>query len=262
MNRNLRLKIEESISNHWISENLCFLCLACLNEKITYSKQSIDGYGYRAWRDTIAKAAIINGVDKSVIAQKIQSISKNDYPTFKAIERVAGVIQTGAYSFINGHIPDRMIHYKTSEVIEADMKREPVKRNVDVETETIHSIISFIKVQFSLTNSSLNDDAYIKLLQKIASKEYTYNVILQALKWYEGEIKKSILAKSFHNDYTKLCYIIGILKNYLPQTIEGIRRKENVHEKLLSLSMEIATHTGAGYKKRERKNLERFSDLW
>lgn len=107
MNRNLNLKIKESIETKQLSENLLLLCLACLHEKITYSER-IEAR-LEKQRGIIAKAALENGIDRKEISQKIVAIPQKDYPTFKQITAISDIIESNDYTFISGLIPQKGI---------------------------------------------------------------------------------------------------------------------------------------------------------
>lgn len=95
MNRNLRLKIEESIATRQISENLCLLCLACLNDKITYSKQTL--VELEKQRNIIAAVVLKNGISKETLLEKMRTVSRKDYPTFRTILVIAQIIENNDY---------------------------------------------------------------------------------------------------------------------------------------------------------------------
>lgn len=134
MNRNLNLKIRESIKTKQLSENLLLLCLACLHEKITYSERIETRLEKQ--RDIIAKTALEHGIDRKEISQKIVAISKKDYPTFKQITAVSDTIESGDYIFISGCIPTKgHIHFKTDGELKTDLERKPAKKKVNTDSE-------------------------------------------------------------------------------------------------------------------------------
>lgn len=158
MNKNLNLKIKESIETKQLSENLLLLCLAHLNESIEYSPLIVKRYIEQ--RVIIAKAALKHGITKESIKENIHTISKEDYPTFKSITKVADIIEKGNYTFVSDLIPTKgHIHFKSDDELKADLERKPVKKKVDIDSK---------ELQEREYNEQLkkNESDELKLLQK------------------------------------------------------------------------------------------------
>lgn len=262
VNRNLRLKIEESIETKQLSENLFYLCLACLNEKITFSKLSLKFLENQ--RNTIATAAIFNGVSKFVLQDKILKISGNDYPTFKTITNISEMIQNNNYTFVSGFIPDKMIHYKTDDKLQADLARKPVVKKLDVDTEEFKELCEYVAKEIlsypngiSLMNNQKN------ILGRMKTSQYTYGVILKCFKQYQREIEQALFGKSYKSEFNKLQYITGIVKHYLPDVVKEIERQKRAEIKLSEMDIPIYYfYSGAEYQKKTGKTLSRLNDLW
>lgn len=222
MNRNLRLKIEESIETRTVSENLCFLCLACLNDKITYSKQTL--IELESQRRIIATIAINNGVDKKVLQDNILKISKNDYPTFKTITTVSELIKNNDLSFVAGFIPDRMIHYKSDDEILEDTKRiVPEKQASIPETEEYIQLCDWIKKYLDIT---ITDTIKKALISFGKSK-----VVFQCCLWNQKSIIDSVRRKiPYESEYAKFKYFLGIVKNHISQTEENMEKQKKQDE--------------------------------
>ena len=214
MNRNLNLKIKESIEIKQLSENLLLLCLACLHDKITYSEQI--EIRLEKQRNIIAKAALENGIDRKDISQKIVTISKKDYPTFKQITAVSDIIESDDYIFISGLIPTKgYVHFKTEEELKADLVRKSFKKKVDTDSKKFYELCEYVEKQ--IMYDSLTEDMK-KLLQKLCTKTYDYPFILQTFKCYYADIEKGIQKnKPFESGYSKYQYICGIVKKKLPE---------------------------------------------
>ena len=223
MNKNLRLKIEDSITLKQLSENLLLVCLASLNEKINYTNKASTHY-LEKQRDTIAKAALQNGMSKDLLIEKINCISQIDYPTLKQIQKIVALIENHHYSFVSGFIPDKMIHYKTAEELHADLQRKPKIRKQNQDDEALYKLCDYIGQ--NIIHTQLTDDM-IEKIKSIKTSQYSYEIILTAFKWYESTIKKSMNNHTeFENTYDKFCYLIGIIKKKLPDTIEKLERNK------------------------------------
>lgn len=221
MNRNLRLKIEESIATRQISENLCFLCLACLNDKITYSKQTL--VELEKQRNIIAAVVLKNGISKETLLEKMRTVSRKDYPTFRTIVVIAQIIENNDYSFVEGFIPDRMIHYKDNgELAEDEKKIIPKKQVVVFESEEFVELCNWIEECLDITVT----DAVKKKLKSL-EKSNRSNVIFQCCLWNKKVIIDAIRKKApFDSGYAKFMYFCGIVKNYIPKTEENMEKQK------------------------------------
>lgn len=227
MNRNLRLKIEESIVTRQISENLCFLCLACLNDKITYSKQTL--VELEKQRNIIATVLLKNGISKDILLEKMRTISRKDYPTFRTIMAVVEILENNNYSFVERFIPDRMIHYKDNAELAEDKKRIiPEKQVVVSESEEFMELCNWI---MEYLNINVTDAVKKKL--KSLEKSNKDNVILQCCLWNKKVIIEAIRKKApFDSEYAKFTYFCGIVKNYISKTEEDMERSRKQDEQL------------------------------
>lgn len=225
MNRNLRLKIEESIVTRQISENLCFLCLACLNDKITYSKQTL--VELEKQRNIIAAVVLKNGISKETLLEKMRTVSRKDYPTFRTIVVIAQIIENNDYSFVEGFIPDRMIHYKDNgELAEDEKKIIPKKQVVVFESEEFVELCNWIEECLDITVT----DAVKKKLKSL-EKSNRSNVIFQCCLWNKKVIIDAIRKKApFDSGYAKFMYFCGIVKNYIPKTEENMEKQKKQDE--------------------------------
>lgn len=227
MNRNLRLKIEESIVTKQISENLCFLCLACLNDKITYSKRIL--VELEKQRNIIAASVLKNGISKETLLEKMRTVSRNDYPTFRTIVVIAQIIEDNDYSFVEGFIPNRMIHYKDNVELAEDKRRIiPEKQVVVSESEEFMELCNWIEKYLDIT---VTDAAKKKLKSLERSSESS--VILQCCLWNKKVIIEAIRKKApFDSEYAKFTYFCGIVKNYISKTEEDMERSRKQDEQL------------------------------
>lgn len=225
MNRNLRLKIEESIATRQISENLCFLCLACLNDKITYSKQRL--VELEKQRNIIATVILKNGISKDILLEKMRTISRKDYPTFRRIMAVVEILENNNYSFVERFIPNRMIHYKDNAELAEDKRRIiPEKQVVVSESEEFMELCNWIEEYLDIT---VTDTVKKKLKSLERSSEFS--VILQCCLWNKKVIIEAIRKKApFDSEYAKFTYFCGIVKNYISKTEEDMERSRKQDE--------------------------------
>lgn len=249
MNKNLRLKIEESIEKITLSENLCYLCLACLNEKITYSKNHFPKLENQ--RDKIAKVALNNGVSKEILQEKLRTISKNDYPTFKQIERVYNVIENGFYNWEHDFIPDRWIHLKSDEEIQEDAQRKPVAKTVDVAKQEYEELCDYIEkeIMFCELVPSMK-----KKIQEMKTEQYSYSVILETFKRYDTDIKNALSKNetNFKTESHKFNFVIGIVRNYLPDTYRMQEHYKKAAEAINNIDFSILNAEMAPYQRRTK----------
>lgn len=265
MNKNLNDKIKESIELEIISENLCFLCLARLHDKITNSPNY--EYHYEEQRKIIGSVAIDNGIEKSVISQKIVSIAKEDYPTYKSISKIVEIIKSGYYTFVPDFIPEKgMIHYKSDEQIKKDKARQPVPKKKDTDEQEFTMLCDWLNSKECGLFYAKLSNSELKKLRKLKTKEYSYEVILKCFQWNLREINKSLSNITFESYDNRFSYIITIVKNKLSNTIYKIKQDKEAEERLLNMDFSYLNHTPVEYP-RATEDLnpilaKKFEDLW
>lgn len=225
MNRNWNLKINESIDQRRLSKNLLLVCLARLQERILYSKLTLNEA--KKQRSIIAKAALDNGISKEEITDNIKRISPKDHPTDKKIEIISAICKSGNYTFDCDFIPDRMIHYKTDGEMLADAQREPVKRKVEQVDEDLQKLINYVQkeILYSELTASM-----IKELKSLKTGEYTYQVILKTFQDSKETIVKAKWHNHFDSTYQYYKYILKVVKNALPDGLQRIKKQERDRE--------------------------------
>lgn len=258
MNRNLRLKIEDAISSNTWSANLLYLCLAALQEKITYTPISTTHYEQQ--RNILAKYAVANGIDKAVLVEKMKTISKDDYPTLKTITKIVDLIQNGYGFFVDDFIPNRMIHYKSDAQIAEDAKRKPAIKKRDIENEQFSELIQLVRKEYN-NNLPLNSHQNSKL-QKMKTSVYTFEVILKTFNDYSKDIQQSLWGKSFKSGNDRFDYICAIVENHLNDTVSEIERRAEIERMddiaFTNIHAESATYQPKSTVDKNRK----FSHLW
>lgn len=260
MNRNLNLKIKESIETKQLSENLLLLCLACLHEKITYSER-ID-IRLEKQRDIIAKVALENSINRKDISQKIIAICQKDYPTFKNITEIARIIESGDYTFVSDLIPTKgHIHFKTEEEMKADLERKPCKKKTDINSEGFYELCEYVEKE--IMYDSLTEDME-KLLKDLKAKTYDYPFILQTFKCYHTDIEKGIQRnKPFKSAYYKCQYICGIIKKKLLEMEDRLQQQEKTDERLMNMDLSNLYSVGASYQRKTKDDCPKvLNALW
>lgn len=264
MNRNLRLKIEESIETKQISENLIYFCVAALQDKITNSTQQQKELIEQ--RSILAKAALNYGISKSIFIDKILSISDICYPTFKQISRVVNVLD-GNFQFVSGFIPDKMIRYKSEEEIQRE-KEKPVLRKIDFaddEKEDFEKLIKYIEddVLYYTYNKCVLSKSQINKLQELKKNLKTsYKIIFETFQFCRIDIEKGLSRNSFKNETHKFNYILKIVSENINTVITRIKNAEKAKKEIESLDMDIITHESANYVKKTEKTSDRLNNLW
>lgn len=257
MNRNLRLKINESLETRILSKALLMVCLACLHEKITFSESTLSVLERK--RNVIASTAVANGITKEKIKLIIPRISPQDYPTLKVVERVANICDSGNYSYDGQFIPEKMIHMKSEEELNADMLRIPPKKKRDVVQEELSELIRYIESEIMYMRLT---DNMIRLLKELRCNEYPYSIMLQAFQWYRRDIMIGI-RREFTSTHDKFKYMLGIVKNKLPDTKQQIIRNQKSEEALdYIFSVTCIANTEPEYIRKTDSASKWANDLW
>lgn len=248
MNINLRTKIDESIETRQLSENLFFLCLACLHEKITYSK--LKQVELEKERQIIAQGALMCDVKKEDIACKIKTISPKDYPTLKKIKAISEICKSNDYTYIRDFIPDRMIHYKSDEEIQVDSLRKPEVKKSDVIEDELNALITYVEKDIMHESLTVN---MVKQIKSLKTDIYTYAVILKAFQWFKKDIVKGTWQQHFNSSYHKFKYILKIVENKLPDTIRRVKMLERIEKEVAEA--DAPQEYVDRFKKRERPKM-------
>lgn len=248
MNIHLRTKIDESIETRQLSENLFLLCLACLNEKIMYSKSK--QVELEKERRIIAQNALMHGIKKEDVACKIKTISPQDYPSFKKIKVISNICESNDYVYASGFIPDRMIHYKTDEEIQADSFRKPEVKKRDVIEDELNALITYVEKDIMHESLSVN---MVKQIKSLKTDIYTYAVILKTFQWFKEDIVKGTWQQHFNSAYHKFKYILKIVENKLPDAVKKVKNLERIEKEIDEA--DVPQEYVDRFKKRERPKM-------
>lgn len=217
--KELRLKIKDMIDKRRISVNLCYLCLAYLNERINYSKKSYDYLIPK--RNKLAKLLKDHGIESSVILEKIKSIHEDSYPTLKQINTICAMIQNDVVIFSKETIPDEYIKYKTEMQYEADIARVTRQKQNEIENGIVGDIIDYIKENFKRIPVEKINEKKIKAIKG----DYSYELILDTIKIYQSEIMNALDDDTL-DEKGVFEYFLGIIKNKLPERYKYVKHRE------------------------------------
>ena len=264
MNRNVRLSIEQAIEEKSISRNLCFACLARLNEVITTRK--IATSKQKGQRDVIASAAKKMGVSKQELSQMILTLSDEVFPTDKTITRIADMIMDAAYTINDSLFPDKWLKFKDSNQLEKDSARKPVVKKRVYVSEEFSKLCEYIEQE--IFEGKLSDgltDGMKRKLQDIETDTYTYQVILQTFIDFKREIIWALRDAS--GDYSKkFNYMIGAVKNKLPDEISLIEKREWAERQAEKTELHLQCFTNDEMLRRYKRKTEDYrpelEELW
>lgn len=91
---------------------------------------------------------------------------------------------------------------------------------------------------------------------------YSFELILNTFKFCSPEIYKALRSGSFKNEQHKINYIFKIVENNINDVYVRSENIKKAKEKMETIEVNVATHTGAAYKPKERKTKDKFLDLW
>ena len=222
-NQALRLKIKKMIEDKQISCNLCYLCIAHLNEKINYANRDYSVLIPK--RNALAKILIENGIDKNTIIQNVKIIhQKNESPTLKQVNAVCDIALSDDYTFIDEMIPNEFIIYKTEKEIEIDSYRQTREAIIKEENKKIQEIVEYISQTFTyFTVEKIN----IEKIKKIKTKIYSYDFILYSIKANTSKLKEIIRNEKIE-DKGKFNYFIASVDNMLKENYKNFKQKEEL----------------------------------
>lgn len=90
---------------------------------------------------------------------------------------------------------------------------------------------------------------------------YSYEVVLNSFKYSYPDIQNALRSMNFVDEQHKFNVILKIVERNINTVYVRMRNAEKAKEEARNTTVEIATHTGAEFKPREKKK-DRFSDLW
>ena len=123
-------------------------------------------------------------------------------------------LNKNSYEYIADYISDSDMKYKTDTELQDTNSQPVIKRNQgNIESEQyFNEICEIIKLNYSI---DITTDMEAKLRQIKESND----IVLQALQWHINDIYRAISGKHFKNSYEKFCYIFGVIKKNIPDTV-------------------------------------------
>lgn len=264
----VRRNYDSALQSKTVCSNMLFMALAYLNNQLNYNASLSNAAiaKYENQRSIIAKCALSNGITKAQIREKTISISDTRYPSDKQVQQLADIVNGEDYSFNVSFIPDSDLVYKSEEELKA-IKGQAIIQRKDIAIQEEKDFINLCEyIENEIANKflhcNLSEDMKMRL-RKIRTVEYDYKVILLTFKFNLQEIKQSVKSNLTDADISKrFNYIIGIIKNKLPDTVYYLKRRKEMEERIMNDDMSIFTHKGAEYQRKTEEAPWGTDDLW
>lgn len=94
------------------------------------------------------------------------------------------------------------------------------------------------------------------------TSNYSYQTVLNTFKFCKPDIDRGLQNNSFTDESHKMNYILKIVESNLNNVYLREKNAEKAKEKIQTMSMETATHSGAEYQAKTSKTSKRLNDLW
>lgn len=94
------------------------------------------------------------------------------------------------------------------------------------------------------------------------TSNYSYEAILNTFKFSYADIQRGLRNNNFTDENHKFNYVLKIVESNLNTVYMRMKSLEKNKEKIETMSMEAATHSGAEYQSKTNKTSERLKDLW
>lgn len=223
----LRLKIEDSIKEKIVSANALICCIAALNHRILASKQNLEVDKHK--REALTKITLNEtGLSKNDLANKIIQISDGCYPSLKAISRFYEMVAVGKYTVDNSFIPDNLLKFNSNKTTVQLKEPTPPEKHYLLPDEDFIEICKYFESEYNIEiNNNMQRDI-IKLSNEIPTE---FTVISKAFQWSKKDIFYAI-QKEFSSPYNKFKYILGVIKNNIPQTISILEHRKKQENEL------------------------------
>jgi hypothetical protein len=94
-----------------------------------------------------------------------------------------------------------------------------------------------------------------------STANYSYETILNALKYSSLDIQRALRTNNFKDEMHKFNYILKIVEKNINTVYVKMKNAQKAKEEAKNTTVEAQTHTGAEFKPREKKK-DKFTDLW
>ena len=91
---------------------------------------------------------------------------------------------------------------------------------------------------------------------------YSYQVVLNTLKFCIPDIQRALRNNSFNDENHKFNYVIKIIEANLNTVYMRMKNAEKAKEKTETIEMNVVTHSGAEYQTKTKETSKRLNDLW
>lgn len=94
-----------------------------------------------------------------------------------------------------------------------------------------------------------------------STANYSYETILNTFKYSSPDIQRALRTNNFKDEMHRFNYLLKIVEKNINTVYMRMRNAERAKEEARNTTVEAPTHTGAGFKPREKKK-DKFTDLW
>lgn len=92
--------------------------------------------------------------------------------------------------------------------------------------------------------------------------DYSFDVLLNTLKYANVSIQRAFMTKSFEDDRHKMAYALKVAENNLNTVYGKMKEREQTEKKIETTDISIITHESAEYITNSKKVSSRLKDLW
>lgn len=94
------------------------------------------------------------------------------------------------------------------------------------------------------------------------TSNYSYETILLTFKFCMPDIQRGLRSTSFRDETHKFNYVLKIVESNINTVYMRVKNAEKSKQKTETMSVEVATYSGADYQTKSRKTSEKLNDLW
>ena len=274
----VRRAFDSAIANEIVCPNMLLMTIAFVCYELDYNNLSANKAAqYTRYRDTMCRAAIQNDLTRDQIATAIYTIDKCRFPSEQQTSRLFDLI-SATYRFVDNDsvIPDSDLIFLNDTEISERKNHIPVKQTKQLhtqQTQPLQSSKEFTELSDYLESEIIPElfrfpmtEPMKKRLQSLETDQFDFSVILKCFQWYKRDIVKAIKSKApFKTDFDKFCFMCGVAKNYLQETVKNIDDQERQQQKAERFLLEYAerlNHKSAEYQRRTEEPPPGFENYW
>ena len=154
-----------------------------------------------------------------------------------------------------------------AKTIKKQMTKEDKKYWEELYQYVRHNVMGYDENQSLSKNmvlrlKGLSTNKFMENNNVIDTANYSYETILNTFKFCYPDIQKGLRNGSFNNENHKFNYVLKIVENNLNNVYIRMKNAEKAKEKIETMEMNVATHTGAKYQTKTRETSGRLNDLW